>query len=251
MFLRQESFVFFPERVMSGTPGNWRMSFDAVRLRADDGVALAAWWVPAEGTRGAVVFAHGNGGNMSHRLEKVRLLHDLGVSVLAFDYRGYGRSEGKPSEEGTHRDMDAAVEFVTRERGVPVARQVYLGESLGGAVAVEAASRWKPAGLILESTFTSVAAMARRYYPWLPVRLLVTIRYDSLSRIGGVACPVLVLHSPDDDLVPYAMGRELFGAASGPKSFVDLSGGHNGGGIAASAGARSALREFLDTVIER
>ena len=251
MFLKQESLVFFPERALAGTPADAGLEFESVRLHTGDSVALGAWWIPAVTPRGCVVFAHGNGGNRSHRLAKVRLLHDLGLSVLAFDYRGYGDSEGRPSEQGTYRDMDAAIDFATHEKRCPVPSVVYMGESLGGAVAVEAAARRMPGGLIVESGFTSVPAMARRYYPWLPVRLLLKVRYDSLARIRTVACPVLVLHSPDDDVVPYAMGRELFAAAPGPKAFSDLAGGHNGGGVAASPGARRALEAFLAETLRR
>ncbi len=249
MFLRQESFVFFPERALVGTPADVGLRFESVRLATADGPALGAWWVPADQPRGALVFAHGNGGNISHRLSKLALLHGLGLSVLTFDYRGYGESQGRPSERGTYRDMDAAVDFVAREKNVPTARTLYVGESLGGAVAVECASRRPTGGLILESTFTSVPAMARHYYPWLPVRLLLTIRYDSLALIPSVTCPTLVLHSPDDDIVPYAMGRELFAAAREPKAFVDLRGGHNGGGISVSPNAQEALATFMDAVL--
>ena len=249
MFLRQESFVFFPERALTGTPADLGLPYESVQLRTADGLALGAWWVPSDRARGALVFAHGNGGNISHRLDKLRLLHTLGIAVLAFDYRGYGESEGRPSEDGTYRDMDAAVGYAAIERGVPQSKLLYLGESLGGAVAVEAASRRAPAGLVLESTFTSVRAMARVHYPWLATRLFLTIRYDSLSRIRALACPVLILHSPDDDIVPYAMGRELFAAARGPKTFADLVGGHNGGGIVASPQARRAFEAFLDAVL--
>ncbi|MBZ5587738.1 MAG: alpha/beta hydrolase [Acidobacteriia bacterium] len=249
IFLRQESFVFFPERAIAGTPVDVGLRYEPVRLQTADGLALGAWWIPAERPRGALVFAHGNGGNISHRIDKLALLHGLGLSVLAFDYRGYGESQGRPSEQGTYRDMDAAVGFVTGDKGVPPARVLYLGESLGGAVAVEAASRRPPAGLVLESSFTSVHAMARRYYPWLPARLLVTIRYDSLSRMRDVACPTLIIHSPDDDIVPYAMGRELFAAARQPKAFADLSGGHNSGGIAVSPEAQEALAAFVGAVL--
>lgn len=249
IFLRQESFVFFPERALAGTPADAGLRYEPVRLRTADGLALGAWWVPAQRPRGALVFAHGNAGNISHRLDKLAFLHGIGLSVLAFDYRGYGESQGRPSEPGTYRDMDAAVEFVAREKGFPPSRTLYLGESLGGAVAVEAASRRPPAGLILESTFTSVHAMARRYYPWLPARLLLTIRYDSLSRMPDVACPTLILHSPDDDIVPYAMGRELFAASREPKAFADLVGGHNSGGFATSPQAQEALGALLDAVL--
>ncbi len=251
MFLKQESFIFFPERALAATPADAGLAFEPLRLRTSDGATIGAWWIPAEPARGALVFAHGNGGNRSHRLAKVRLLHDLGLSVLAFDYRGYGDSDGRPSERGTYRDMDAAIDFVTGERGVPPARVVYMGESLGGAVAVEAAARRPAGGLIVESSFTSVPAMARRYYPWLPVRLLLTVRYDSLARIRGLTCPVLVLHSPDDDVVPYEMGRELCAAAPEPKAFAELAGGHNGGGITASPAARRALAAFLAGALGR
>jgi fermentation-respiration switch protein FrsA (DUF1100 family) len=249
MFIRQESFVFFPEQALAGSPSDVGLQYDEVRLRAVDGPTLGAWWIPAEKPRGVLVFAHGNGGNISHRLDKVKLLHELGLSVLAFDYRGYGESEGKPSEEGTYRDMDAAVAFVTREKACPAGKLLFYGESLGGAVAVEAASRQQPAGLILESTFTSVPAMAKLYYPWLPTGLFLKIRFDSLARIRAINCPKLILHSPDDDIVPYAMGRELFAAASEPKTFADLRGGHNSGGIAQSPLACSAVEAFMHAVL--
>jgi fermentation-respiration switch protein FrsA (DUF1100 family) len=249
MFMRQESFVFFPEQALAGRPSDVGLRYEEVRLRTADGLTLGAWWIPAERPQGALVFAHGNGGNISHRLDKVTLLHKLGLSVLAFDYRGYGESEGKPSEEGTYRDMDTAVAFVMREKACPAGRLLFYGESLGGAVAVEAASRQQPTGLILESTFTSVPAMARLYYSWLPTGLFLKIRFDSLARIPAVNCPKLILHSPDDDIVPYAMGRELFAAASEPKAFADLRGGHNSGGIADSPLARSALEAFLHAVL--
>jgi uncharacterized protein len=248
MFLNQASFVYFPERAYAASPRDFGLPFEDVRLRASDGTVLAAWWIPAEGARGAVVLAHGNGGNMSHRLDKARLLHDLGWSVLLFDYRGYGASDGEPSEEGTYTDMAAAADHVLSARGVDAARLVLYGESLGGAVAIEAACRRYPGALVVDSSFTGLREMARHYYPWLPASLL-RYRYDSLSRMPSLRCPVMVLHSPQDDIVPYTMGRALFDAAPEPKRFAELAGGHNDGGLMASPGAQRELGAFLREVI--
>ncbi len=172
----------------------------------------------------------------------------MAYSVLIFDYRGYGASEGKPTEVGTYADMDAAVDHVMTVRGVPADRLVLYGESLGGAVAVEEASRRAPAALVLDSTFTSVPAMASHYYPWLPARLLLRYRYDSLSKMPHLKCPVFVLHSPEDDIVPYAMGRQLFAASPGPKRFSDLVGGHNTGGLMSTPAAQKEMAAFLASV---
>jgi uncharacterized protein len=145
--------------------------------------------------------------------------------------------------------MDAAVAFVKGPKGVPLMRTIFYGESLGGAVAVEAATRMTPGALITESTFTSLSAMAREHYPWLPARLLLRIRYDSLARIGSVRCPVLILHGPEDDIVPFGMGMALLAAAPEPKAFARLEGRHNDGGIAISPKAQEALRIFLDKAL--
>lgn len=249
MFFRQASFVYFPSRDVWTDPRSVGLPYEEIRLRTSDGLALGAWWVPSEKARGALVFSHGNAGNVADRLDQIRLFHDLGLSVLIYDYRGYGRSEGSPLEAGTYRDMEAAEEHVIRDRSVPRNRLVLYGESLGGAVAVEAASRNAPAALILESTFTSIADMAARHYPWLPARWLLTIRYDSLAKIRSVRCPLLILHSPEDEIVPFAMGRLLFAGAPGPKRFVDLRGGHNDGGILVSGNAQATLRSFLDETL--
>jgi hypothetical protein len=245
MFFDQASFIYFPERAYDAMPASVGLPYENVQLSAGDGVVLAAWWIPAQTPRGTVVFAHGNGGNMSHRLDKIRLFHELGYSVMAFDYRGYGASEGKPSEEGTYADMAAAVDHATAVRGTTSARLVLYGESLGGAVAIEESVRRPPAALVVDSSFTSVPAMAKKYYPWLPVRLLLRFRYDSLARMPAIKCPVLVLHSPQDDVVPFAMGRQLFAAAPEPKAFAELVGGHNTGGLMAASNAQKELAVFL------
>jgi len=247
-FFRQESLIFFPDRHVRFTPADLGMAFEDVRLETSDGVTLAAWWVPAPQGRGALIFSHGNAGNMGDRVGKLRLFHDLGLSVLAFDYRGYGASQGKPSEEGTAHDMDAAVAHVRDSRGVPLDRTVFYGESLGGAVVIEAATRFPPAALVAESTLTSARAMARRHYPFVPPAL-VRVGYDSLSRVRRLACPTLFLHGPADTIVPFEMGEALFRAAPEPKRFAALVGDHNSGGILESPEACRKLAELLDAVL--
>jgi hypothetical protein len=247
-YFRQESLIFFPDRHVRFTPADLGMAFEDVRLETSDGVTLAAWWVPAPHGRGALIFSHGNAGNMGDRVGKLRLFHDLGLSVLAFDYRGYGASQGKPSEEGTAHDMDAAVAHVRDSRGVPLDRTVFYGESLGGAVVIAAATRFRPAALVAESTFTSARAMARRHYPFVPPSL-VRVGYDSLSRVRRLVCPKLFLHGPADTIVPFEMGEALFRAAPEPKRFATLVGDHNSGGILESPDAIRALAELLDLAL--
>jgi len=247
-YFRQESLIFFPDRHVRFTPADLGMAFEDVRLETSDGVTLAAWWVPAPQGRGALIFSHGNAGNMGDRVGKLRLFHDLGLSVLAFDYRGYGASQGRPSEDGTAHDMDAAVAHVRDSRGVPLDRTVFYGESLGGAVVIEAATRFPPAALVAESTFTSARAMARRHYPFVPPAL-VRVGYDSLSRVRRLACPTLFLHGPADTIVPFEMGEALFRAAPEPKRFAALVGDHNSGGILESPEACRKLAELLDAVL--
>ncbi len=245
MFARQEALVFFPGRTLAATPADAGLAFEDVELATADRVRLHGWWIPAGDPTGrAVIVCHGNAGTVAERLDHARLFHRLDLGVLLFDYRGYGRSEGRPSEIGTYHDMDAAVAFLGT-RGIPAASTVYFGESLGGAVAIEAATRHRPAAVVVESTFTSIAAMARVHYPFVPGFLVTRVRYDSLARVAALRCPLLVLHSPDDEIVPYAMAERLLGAAPGPKRLVRLAGGHNDGGVTASASAQAALREFL------
>lgn len=248
MFFRQESLVYFPETVLSARPEDFGLPCEEVRLATSDGPRIAAWWIPAPNPRGAVILAHGNGGNRSHRLDKAILFRELGLSTLLFDYRGYGGSEGNPSETGTYRDMDAAVDHAHEVRSVAPERTIFWGESLGAAVAVETATRRPCGGLVVESGFASLPAMARAVYPWVP-GFMVRMRYDSLGRIPRISAPKLILHGPSDEVVPYRMGRDLYAAAQEPKRFSDLAGGHNGGGILTSPEAQRALREFLDEVL--
>jgi uncharacterized protein len=215
--------LFFPERRLHATPA---VAFDELAIETDDGERLHGWWAGAAGPPlGSILLCHGNGGNVGDRAPHVELLTAAGFGVLAFDYRGYGRSSGRPGEAGTYRDARAARRVLLERAGG--GRVLYLGESLGAAVALELAHHHPPAGLILQSPFTSIRAIARVHYPLVP-RSLVPDAYPSLRLIRELAVPLLVLHGERDDIVPLAHGEELYAAAPCAKRIVRFpDAGHN------------------------
>ncbi|HPW55000.1 MAG: alpha/beta hydrolase [Thermoanaerobaculaceae bacterium] len=241
LMLLERHLIFFPARYPIGEwdLGAWRRrtgcQLEDRFLTTSDGVRLHAWWVsppdpapPGETIRSALLYLHGNAGNLSHRGAVVATLaRHLGMDVLIPDYRGYGRSEGRPGEEGLYEDARTVWRFLTEDRGLPARRVVVYGKSLGGGVATRLASDVHPAGLVLQSTFTSIPDLAAHHYPFVP-RLFVRTQMDSLSRIASVGCPVLIIHSRADEVVPFAQGERLYAAAREPKRFfaVELA-GHN------------------------
>jgi len=234
--------LYIPSRGYEATPKDAGIPYEEVVFESGDGTRLAGWLSAADGPLTLVVF-HGNAGNISHRLDKLRLFRGLGLSVLLFDYRGYGRSEGSPTESGTYLDGLAAVDFLSR-RGVPPERVAYYGESLGCAVALETALRRPPAALILDSGFTSTVDMGKAIFPFLPVKLMVRYKYDNIAKIPRLKAPLLVLHSPEDDIVPFSMGRRLFEAAPEPKRFFETRGDHNEGFLQ-TPGYAESMKKFL------
>lgn len=242
----QSRLVFFPTREIQATPAQLGLPYEEVSFPAADGARLHGWWVPAPEARGTVLFFHGNAGNVSHRVSSLLTFHRLGMNTFIFDYRGYGRSEGSPSEEGTYRDAEGAWRYLMEERGIPPGEVVLFGRSLGGAVAAWLAERHPPRALILESTFTSIPELGAELYPWLPVRLLARIRYDTLRRLPGVSSPVLIVHSRGDEVIPFRHSRLLWEAAAGPKELLEIRGGHNQGFLTTGSAYEQGLRDFLD-----
>lgn len=240
--------IYFPERRVALTPRSVGLDYEDVRFVSADGTELSGWHVKAPPGAAApltVLFCHGNGGNIGHRVDKLRILHRLGLAVFIFDYRGYGSSAGRPSELGLYADAAAAYRTLTERFHVAPESIILQGESLGGAVAIELAGRSPIAGLIVESSFTSMVDMGRRVFPFLPVRLMVRQTYDSLARIRSLKLPLLVLHSPQDDIVPYDMGVALYDAAPGPKAFARLRGDHNEGFLLTGEAYPRAIAAFL------
>lgn len=248
VYVFQSRLVYYPEvgREVAVTPKSYGLPFDPVEIRTSDGETLAAWWVPAADARGTVLLFHGNAGNISHRLDYLLMFHRLRYSTLIVDYRGYGRSTGRPSEEGTYRDAEAAWDYLRGARQVMPRDLVVAGESLGGAVATWLAARIGPRAVLLFSTFTSVTDLGAEVYWFLPVRLMSRIGYDNLVNVKQIRAPVFIAHSRDDDVVPFAHGKKLFEAAGEPKSFLEMRGGHNEGFIFSRKEWVAELAVYLD-----
>lgn len=245
LFLGQQRLVYFPTRALDATPAGLGLAYEDRWLETTDGVRLHAWWIPAPGDGPVVLFLHGNAGNISHRLDTIRLLHGLEAGVLIPDYRGYGRSAGTPDEHGTYLDALAAHEHLIGTLGVPATRVVVMGRSLGGGVAAWLAAERPCGGLVVESSYTSVPDLAAEIYPLFPVRLLARIRYPAAAHIARARCPVLVVHSRDDEMIPFRHGERLFEAAAQPKQLVAIRGGHNEGFMESGALYRDAIAQFL------
>jgi len=248
LFITQSRLVFLPQREFDALPSDYGLEAAEAMVAAADGVRIHLWLLrtTAAPARGTVLFCHGNAGNISHRLDTARIFLDLGLDVLLFDYRGYGRSEGRPSEKGIHLDTAAAWDWLTRERGVPPAEVVVAGRSLGGAPAARLAATAAPPprALILESVFSSIPDMAAAHYPvyppWLSRIALPTARF-----VRDVHVPLLVIHSRDDEIVPIRLGEKVFAAANEPKAFRELRGDHNHCYFLDEPAYRRILAEFL------
>ena len=245
LYINQPKYVYFPYRDLEATPKDAGLAYEEVHLTTSDDIGIHGWFVPHDNPRATLLFLHGNGGNISHRLEKLAMYHQLGLAVFIIDYRGYGLSQGRPSEPGTYLDAEAAWNYLTKDKAVPENRIILYGESLGGAVATWLATQHKPGALILESSFTSVMDMGRHYYPYLPIRWISRIKYPTLDRIKQVHAPLLIIHSLTDDIVPYAQGKKLFESAHEPKSFLEITGDHNNGFMESNGRYLDGIDQFI------
>jgi len=229
VYLLQGRMVYLPNtpgRTLARTPADVRMEYEDVFVETVDGVTLHGWFVPGT-TRRVLLFFHGNAGNISHRLESIRQFRNLELSVFIIDYRGYGQSEGRATEAGIYRDAEAAWRYLTETRGVSPEDIVIFGRSLGASVAARLAGQQKPLALIVESSFTSVPDVAQELYPWLPVRWLSRMNHATRDYVRDVRCPVLVVHSRDDEIIPFHHGRAIFEAAPTADTLLALRGSHN------------------------
>jgi fermentation-respiration switch protein FrsA (DUF1100 family) len=251
LWLFESHLIYFPgrQRSLIAPPARLELPVERVEIPTEDGVKLVAWALPAGADSNGfwLLICHGNAGNLSEFDRPVHYagLRGLGLSLLAFDYRGYGESGGAPSEEGLYRDADAAYRYLRESRGVPADRIVLFGHSLGSAVAIELASRVPAAGLIVEGALTSAVDRGQELYPYIPVRRLARSRFGSLDKIGGITIPKLFLHAAGDEVIPLAHGRRLFQAAREPKTFVELKGGHGDAFDVDSGRYFGSIAEFL------
>lgn len=230
LVIGENKIIYHPTKYPGGywNPESYGLKVEDVFFNAADGVKLHAWFVPAEKPIATLLWHHGNAGNLTHRLDNILQLRPLRLNIFIFDYRGYGRSEGKPDQQGIFKDSQAAYDFLTQKKNIAPETLFLFGRSLGGVCAIETASKNKAAGLIIESTFTSAREMADKIFPFFPLKFLLKSKYNAIGTVASVNMPKLFLHGAEDDLVPISMGRKLFDAAREPKEFYSIKGaGHN------------------------
>ncbi len=250
IYFIQDRMLYFPESEIWQTPKDIGLEYEEVSLKTRDNLTISGWYIPAEDEKGVLFFCHGNAGNISHRLESISIFHNLGLSVLIFDYRGYGKSEGKPSEKGTYLDAEAAWDYLVNIKNKSPEKIILFGRSLGAAIAADIALKKSPAGLILESSFLSVTEMGKKYYPWVPVKLLSKFDYSTIDKIQSISCPKLIIHSPDDEIVPFEHGKSLYEKALKPKEFLQIIGGHNEGFLISGDLYSGGLKSFINKCLK-
>lgn len=250
LYALQGSILYQPASQLVATPADWGMAYEDVFLTTSDGVGIHGWHITRPRARGTVLFFHGNAGNISHRRSTVQRFRELGLDVFLIDYRGYGRSGGSPDESGTYRDARAAWDHLTDERGVPAGEIIVAGRSLGAAIAGWLAVRETPAGVVLESPFTSVPALAADLYPYVPARRLSRFEYPTLDYVEKMSRPLLLIHAREDRIVPFAHSERIYEAASEPRELVALDGGHNDGPFRSPEIYQGAWQRFVEQHLE-
>ncbi|MEL7832519.1 alpha/beta hydrolase [Fodinibius sp. Rm-B-1B1-1] len=245
MYVLQSQLVYHPQKKITYTPDDIGLRYEDITFATDDNISLHGWHIPAERSGVTVLYFHGNAGNISGRLQTIQLLHELGLNVFIFDYRGYGKSKGTPTEQGTYQDAEAAWNYLTAQKNLDGNKIVIMGRSLGGAVASWLAARKNPGAVVIESTFTSAADLGADIYPWLPVRWMLKFEYNTLKNMKQIQVPLFMAHSVDDKVVPYHHGEQLFEVANEPKKFVELRGSHGSGFWETGDTYRQALQKFL------
>ena len=218
--------VFFPAKNIEFTPSSINLKFEDIYIKTQDNITINGWLIPHQDGKFLLLFCHGNAGNIADRLDKINILRNIGLSIFIFDYRGYGRSSARPSEEGLYLDAKAAYDYLLKEKNISPERIIVYGESLGAAIAINLASEAKVKAIILEGAFSSARDMAKIVYPAIP-SFLFPNGLNSLEKIKKVKAPKLFLHSIEDEIVPVAQAKKLFSFAREPKYFIELRGGHN------------------------
>lgn len=238
--------IFYPTQEIEYTPKDFGMAFEDVFFKTRDNLELNGWFLPAENAAFTVLFCHGNAGNISHRVEKLRFFHELGCSIFIFDYREYGRSRGTPSEKGLYNDVRAAYDYLVSRKIAPD-KIIGYGESIGGAVIIDLACEKAVGALIADGTPSSAKDMVKFIYPFLPYWIFST-RWDSVKKIRSITVPKLIIHSLNDEIVPYKQGRKLFENAAEPKEFLQIRGGHNSSFFESEQIMKDKISDFLKRI---
>ncbi len=243
-FLNQSRYVYFPTRRIHSTPRDIGLEYEDVYIRTVDGVEVNGWFIDS-GSSVTVLFLHGNGGNISDRLALIEIFTKIGLSTFIIDYRGYGKSGGKPTEVGTYRDAEAAWNYLVGEKKISPSEIILYGRSLGGPVAANIASSFNPRALILDSTFTSIKNIGSELYPYLPVKKFFKYDYNTISFLKEVSCPVLVIHSGGDSYIPIKHGQKIYNAIKSAKEFAVIRGNHNNGFLLSADTYLKKITAFL------
>lgn len=248
LYFAQAHLVFAASKEVDAYPSDIGLEYEDLDIVVGKSGHVNAWFIPREGASKTVLFCHGNAGNISSRLDTIRIFHDIGLNAIIFDYRGYGKSSPNATEEGTYQDARSVYNYLIEKKKILPENIILMGRSLGGPIAAHLASEVDSCGLIIESSFTSLADMAEHLYPYMPVRFFARIKYDTANYLKMVHVPVLIIHSSEDDFVPYKFGQQLFSIANEPKSFVEISGGHNNGFVESEPDYSRALKSWLESL---
>ncbi|MBU4311518.1 MAG: alpha/beta hydrolase [Candidatus Omnitrophica bacterium] len=231
-------------REITANPQSVGLPYEEVYFETSDNKRLNGWFIAHHKAKSTLIFCHGNAGNISHRLEKLSMFYNLGLNLFIFDYRGYGKSQGRPCESGLYKDAKAAYDYLIRERRVTKEGIILYGESIGGIVAIDLAQNKDIGALITEETFTSIKDMSGIAYPFFPY-FIFSSRFDAFSKIKNVGCPKLIIHSIDDEIIPFRLGEKLFAAARPPKKFLQIRGGHNSAFLESEEQFKEGIKSFL------
>ncbi len=245
-YLLQASYIYYPAKELIASPIDINLEYEEVRLTPNGSDVLFGWYIPHSSPRATMIFFHGNGGNISHRLEKIRIFNDLGLNIFIFDYRGYGISSGTLGELSSYEDARAAYQFVTEEKAIPANEIIFYGESLGAAIGSWTAKEFSHGALIIDSGFTSIAEMGQHYYPFLPVNIISRIRYPTLQYLKEINSPLLVIHSIEDEIIPFEFGQKLYDSANSPKTLLQINGDHNAGFYLSENQYKDGIKTFIN-----
>ena len=269
LYIMQPKLLYSPVREIIYTPGDLGLDFEDVIFKSKDGLKLSGWYIPAKnpdpapvlrqedagssrggGPEFTILFCHGNGGNIFHHLDSINIFQNLGLNCFIFDYRGYGKSEGKPTEEGTYLDVRAAYDWLTKKKKISPDNIIIFGRSLGGSIAAQLASKVKAKACVVEGTFTSYVDIGKKFYPYMPVRWFARFSYRTIDYIKNVHCPVMFVYSRNDEVVPFEFGLRLYEAANEPKEFVEIFGSHNDGFLVSGETYKNAWINWIKLLKE-
>jgi len=239
--------IFFPIKEIAAAPREAGLQCEDVYFETSDKKRINGWFVPCERAKYTILFCHGNAGNMGHRLEKILAFHNMGFDVFIFDYRGYGKSVGRPHEAGLYKDAFGAYEYLVKTRKIFAENIILYGESIGGGVAIELARKQKVKALITEDTFSSIKEMSGMACPFIP-HFAISNKFDSLSKIRHIDSPKLIIHSTDDEIVPFWMGEKLYDASGPPKKFLKIKGSHNTAFFDSEKECTEGMKSFIDNL---